>query len=91
LPLQQGQGEVATKYPFNPRIQALQKLFCSWIDVERGCFMSIEYIASIAEADYKLFRIIITADIPRDYETWLRVRERGKLRVREAAFKISLD
>ena len=53
--------------------------------------MSIEYIASIAEADYKLFRIIITTDIPRDYETWLRVRERGKLRVREAAFKISLD
>jgi hypothetical protein len=42
--------------------------------------MSIEYIASIAEADYKLFRIIITTDIPRDYETWLRVRERGKLR-----------
>jgi hypothetical protein len=42
--------------------------------------MSIEYIASIAEAEYKLFRIIITTDIPRDCETWLRVRERGKLR-----------
>src|ERR1700736_1354974 len=42
--------------------------------------MSIEYIASIAEADYKMFRIIITTGIPKDYETWLGVRERGKLR-----------
>ena len=42
--------------------------------------MSIEYIASITEADYKMFRIIITTGIPNDYETWLGVRERGKLR-----------
>jgi hypothetical protein len=42
--------------------------------------MSIEYIASIAEADYKMFRILITTPLPDDYETWLLVRERGKLR-----------
>ena len=41
--------------------------------------MSTEYIASIAEADYKMFRIIMTTELPDDYETWLRVRERGKL------------
>ena len=42
--------------------------------------MSVEYIASIAEADYKMFRIIMTTTLPQDYETWLRVRDRGKLR-----------
>jgi hypothetical protein len=42
--------------------------------------MNTEYIASIAEADYKMFRIIMTTPLPDDYETWLRVRERGKLR-----------
>jgi hypothetical protein len=42
--------------------------------------MSTEYIASIPEADYKMFRIIMTTPLPDDYETWLRVRERGKLR-----------
>ena len=42
--------------------------------------MTIEYIASIAEADYKMFRILITTPLPDDYETWLLVRERGKLR-----------
>ena len=41
--------------------------------------MSIEYIAAITEADYKLFRIIMTTELPDDYQTWLRVRERGKL------------
>ena len=41
--------------------------------------MSIEYIASITESDYKMFRIIMTTELPDDYETWLRVRERGKL------------
>ena len=38
--------------------------------------MSIEYIASIAEAEYKMFRIIMTTELPDDYQTWLRVRER---------------
>ena len=42
--------------------------------------MNTEYIASIAEADYKMFRIIMTTPLPDDYETWLRVRKRGKLR-----------
>ena len=42
--------------------------------------MNTEYIASIAEADYKMFRIVMTTPLPDDYETWLRVRERGKLR-----------
>jgi hypothetical protein len=40
--------------------------------------MSTEYIASITEADYKGFRIIMTTGLPDDYEMWLRVRERGK-------------
>jgi hypothetical protein len=41
--------------------------------------MSIEYIASISEAEYKMFRIVMTTELPDDYQTWLRVRERGKL------------
>jgi hypothetical protein len=41
--------------------------------------MSIEYIASIAEAEYKMFRIIMTTELPDGYQTWLCVRERGKL------------
>jgi hypothetical protein len=41
--------------------------------------MSIEYIASIAESEYKMFRIIMTTELPDDYQMWLRVRERGKL------------
>ena len=46
--------------------------------------MGIEYIAVIAEEDYKAFKILVTTTLPRDYEMWLRVRERGKLRaVRE--------
>ena len=42
--------------------------------------MGIEYIAVIAEEDYKAFKILVTTTLPRDYEVWLRVRERGKLR-----------
>ena len=41
--------------------------------------MSIECIASIAEAEYKMFRIVMTTELPDDYQMWLRVRERGKL------------
>jgi hypothetical protein len=40
-----------------------------------------EYIASISEAEYKMFRIIMTTELPDDYRTWLLVRERGKLGV----------
>jgi hypothetical protein len=45
--------------------------------------MSVEYIASIAEADYPAFRMIITTPLPDDYGMWLRVRDRGKLRSRQ--------
>jgi hypothetical protein len=41
--------------------------------------MSIEYIASISEAEYKMFRIVMTTELPDNYQMWLRVRERGKL------------
>jgi hypothetical protein len=41
--------------------------------------MSIEYIASISEAEYKMFQIVMTTELPDDYQMWLRVRERGKL------------
>jgi hypothetical protein len=42
--------------------------------------MGIEYIAAIAEEDYEAFKIIVTTTLPRDYEMWLRVRERGRMR-----------
>jgi hypothetical protein len=41
--------------------------------------MSIKYFASIVEAEYKMFRIVMTTELPDDYQMWLRVRERGKL------------
>jgi hypothetical protein len=43
--------------------------------------MGIEYIAAIAEDDYKAFKILVTTTLPRDYDMWLRVRERGRVRV----------
>jgi hypothetical protein len=46
------------------------------------CIMTVEYIASIAEADYPAFKIIITTTLPNDYEMWLRVRDRGKVRAK---------
>src|SRR5579859_3289362 len=45
--------------------------------------MSVEYIASITEADYPAFKMIITTPLPEDYAMWLRVRDRGKLRSRQ--------
>jgi hypothetical protein len=42
--------------------------------------MGIEYIAVIAEEDYHAFIILVSTPLPREYEMWLRVRERGKLR-----------
>jgi hypothetical protein len=45
--------------------------------------MAIEYIAFIAEGDYRVFRILVTTPLPREYGMWLRVRERGKLRAIE--------
>jgi hypothetical protein len=48
--------------------------------------MRTEYIAVIAEADYHAFKILVSTPLPREYEMWLRVRERGKLRaIREHA------
>ena len=48
--------------------------------------MGIEYIAVIAEDDYRAFKILVSTTLPREYEMWLRVRERGKLRaIRERA------
>jgi hypothetical protein len=44
------------------------------------CAVSVECIAVIAEHDYETFKTVLTTTIPRDYEMWLRVRERGKLR-----------
>ena len=42
--------------------------------------MGIEYIAVIAEEDYHAFTILVSTPLPREYDMWLRVRDRGKLR-----------
>jgi hypothetical protein len=42
--------------------------------------MGTEYVAVITEHHYYAFKILVTTTLPRDYEMWLRVRERGKLR-----------
>jgi len=42
--------------------------------------MDVEYIAAIAEGDYEIFKAVLTTELPRNYEMWLRVRDRGKLR-----------
>ena len=42
--------------------------------------MATEYFAFIAEEDYRAFQILVSTPLPRDYDMWLRVRERGKLR-----------
>jgi|SRR6516164_9760163 hypothetical protein len=42
--------------------------------------MGIEYVAVIAEEDYHAFKIIVSTPLPREYDMWLRVRERGKMR-----------
>jgi hypothetical protein len=43
--------------------------------------MGFEYIAVIAEEDYHAFRILVSTPLPREYDMWLRVRERGRLRI----------
>ena len=51
--------------------------------------MGIEYIAVVTEADYCAFKILVSTPLPRGYEMWLRVRERGKHRaVRERSADI---
>jgi hypothetical protein len=42
--------------------------------------MGVEYIAVIAEEDYHAFSILVSTPLPREYDMWLRVRERGRLR-----------
>ena len=45
--------------------------------------MGVEYVAVIAEEDYHAFKILVSTPLPREYDMWLRVRERGKLRAIE--------
>jgi hypothetical protein len=47
----------------------------------RGWAMGIEYVAIIAEEDYDAFKMLVSTPLPHEYEMWVRVRERGKLRV----------
>ncbi len=42
--------------------------------------MAVEYLAKIAEEDYEAFRVLIGDFQPAEYEMWLRVRARGRLR-----------
>ena len=42
--------------------------------------MSTDYIAAIRKHHYKGFKAIMTTSLPGDYDMWLRVRERGKIR-----------
>jgi hypothetical protein len=42
--------------------------------------MGIEYIAAISKYHCKSFKMVLTTTLPRDYEMWLRVRDRGKLK-----------
>jgi hypothetical protein len=45
--------------------------------------MGIEYVAVFVEEDYHAFKILVSTQLPREYEMWLRVRRRGKLRAIE--------
>ena len=62
--------------PKPSRAQSIRRTGCVAGHPGEGCVMSIEYIASISEAEYKMFRIVMTTELPDDYQTWLRVRER---------------
>jgi hypothetical protein len=43
--------------------------------------MAVQYIAHIDEADYEAFRKMLGAWLPAEYDMWLRVRDRGRLRL----------
>ena len=43
--------------------------------------MAVEYMAYIEEDDYEAFRGILGGWLPAEYEMWLRVRDRGRLRL----------
>jgi hypothetical protein len=53
--------------------------------------MGIEYIAAIPEEDYRAFRILVSTPLPREYEMWLRVRERGKFRAIRDRGAVSIE
>jgi|SRR5580704_6584321 hypothetical protein len=53
--------------------------------------MSIEYIAAIAEEDYGVFKILVSTALPREYDMWLRVRERGKLRAMQEREAVTVE
>ena len=42
--------------------------------------MAAEYFAIIAEEDYRAFQVLVSTPLPREYDMWMRVRDRGKLR-----------
>jgi hypothetical protein len=42
--------------------------------------MGVGYIARINDDDYETFRTLMSTSLPADYQMWLRVRERGKVR-----------
>jgi hypothetical protein len=54
----------------------------------KGCVMGVEYVAAIRKHNYKGFKIIITTGLPSDYDMWLRVRDRAKLRALNEGGKI---
>jgi hypothetical protein len=45
------------------------------------CNVVVEYMAYIEEDDYEAFRGILGGWLPAEYEMWLRVRDRGRLRL----------
>ena len=45
--------------------------------------MAVEYLAKIAEEDYEAFKALMGNLLPAEYEMWLRVRARGRLRASE--------
>ena len=45
--------------------------------------MAVVYLAAIAEEDYEAFKALMGNLLPAEYEMWLRVRARGRLRASE--------
>jgi hypothetical protein len=42
--------------------------------------MATEYFAFITKEDCGALQILVSTPLPRDYDMWIRVRDRGKLR-----------
>jgi hypothetical protein len=45
--------------------------------------VAVVYLAAIGEEDYEAFRALLGNLLPAEYEMWLRVRARGRLRASE--------